>query len=91
MPPANAYDKFSALLEVGEGLLARLYNIKHVYFPFSKERLPIYTDAGYNKVVAAFARKFPDAPSELEKVLCLKSMWSCVVEIEIVIDSTSSI
>eukprot|EP01102_Stenamoeba_stenopodia_P021742 TRINITY_DN8845_c0_g1_i1.p1 TRINITY_DN8845_c0_g1~~TRINITY_DN8845_c0_g1_i1.p1 ORF type:complete len:1151 (-),score=261.18 TRINITY_DN8845_c0_g1_i1:250-3702(-) len=68
MPPANAYDKFSALLEVGDGLLARLYNIKHVYLPSSKDKLPIYTDAGYAKVVAAFTRKFPDAPSELEKV-----------------------
>jgi hypothetical protein len=61
-------EKLTILLETGSGFLIRLYNTKIKYTPESKTRPAFLVDPVYAKVVAAFGKKFPEIPTDLDKV-----------------------
>jgi hypothetical protein len=65
---AKVAEKLTILLETGHGFLIRLYNTKIKYTPESKTRPALLVDPVYAKVVAAFGKKFPEIPTDLDKV-----------------------
>jgi hypothetical protein len=76
---AKLAEKLTILLETGNGFLIRLYNTKIKYMPESKDRPSFLSDPVYAKVVVNFAKKFPEIPNDLDKVLatvnCRFSKW----------------
>lgn len=61
-------EKLTILLETGNAHLLRLYNTRVKYLPDNKERPSFLADPQFAKVVAAFTKKFPEIPSDLDKV-----------------------
>eukprot|EP01087_Luapelamoeba_hula_P014697 TRINITY_DN4352_c0_g1_i1.p1 TRINITY_DN4352_c0_g1~~TRINITY_DN4352_c0_g1_i1.p1 ORF type:complete len:922 (+),score=120.84 TRINITY_DN4352_c0_g1_i1:139-2904(+) len=63
---AGIAERLTILSELGEGLLIRFYNIKVKYDGVSR---PAYmSDPALAKVIGALPKKFPDLPTDLEKV-----------------------
>lgn len=48
--------------------MVRLYNTRVKYLPDNKNRPSFLSDPVFSKVVAAFVKKFPEIPSDLDKV-----------------------
>ena len=61
-------EKLTILLETGQGFLVRLYNTRVKYSPENSSRPSFLGDPAFAKVIANFVKRFPEIPSDLDKV-----------------------